>query len=151
MLLIDHRAGVSACQRDKDPTFPNFRPTLEATNQSIGSFWICGIKRMRIADAEPKIVSSRYKLTFPSIFSFSFQVFFWSRSPLEQGAGDKSLEVNSPRFLFGSRPNGNVSIFRPRCATTIRLIEMYLSSKWNSMQRYSKKKRNLINKKDQRI
>ena len=95
----------------------------------MGSHWICGIKRMRIADAEPEM------LTFSSIFFFSFSSFLWSRSPLEQGDGDESLEVNSPRFLFGSRPNGNVSIFRPRCATTIRLIEMYLSSKWDSMQR----------------
>ena len=36
---IDHRAGVSACHRDKDQTFPNFqpRPALEAANQRMSS------------------------------------------------------------------------------------------------------------------
>ena len=36
---IDHRAGGSACHRDKDQTFPNFQPesSLEAANQSKGS------------------------------------------------------------------------------------------------------------------
>ena len=36
---IDHRAGGSACHRDKDQTFPNFQPesSLEAANQSGGS------------------------------------------------------------------------------------------------------------------
>ena len=74
-----------------------------------------------------------FLLNFPF---FDFSVFLcWSWIPLEQRSEHKSLEVNSPRFLFGSCPNGNVSIFRPRSATTIRLIEMYLSSEWNSIQR----------------
>ena len=54
----------------------------------------------------------RLLLVFVYLFRFSFPLELERWSSAEGGSSDKSLEVNSPRFLFGSRPNGNVSILR---------------------------------------